>query len=254
MTDTLQGNDCLFQINTTGSFKNLVCSKSFTLTVETETKETTTRGDGGWRDYDYKTIGYTITLSGLLKLVDSSGRNTYNDLFQQQINFLEVPYRVIYTDASGNNSIIIGTVIITRTTLNTPAGSNVESDIELIGKGNFSLFEITETNTVDFNLDSSNFGSDNNLSDGTNTYRLSDYKVLLTTNETSSQQVSVNFRVPWIGNGPDINNDYLYSAFSSTGIEDVILSGTTDGFFWYATATFNFINSTSNKLISIFSQ
>lgn len=251
MTDTIQGNDCLFQINTTGTFSNLVCSKSFILNIDSETKETTTRGDGGWRDYDYKTIGYTITLSGLLQIMDSQGRNIYYDLLQQQINFLELPYRIIYTDPSLNVALITGTVIVTKSTINTSAGNLVESDIELIGKGNFNSFLIDETNTVDFKLNSSNFSSSNNLADGNNTYKLSDYKVLLTTNETSDQQVSVNFQVPWIGNGPNITDDYLFSAFESSGVSSVVLSGTQDGFFWYGTITFNFTNSTPNKVLSI---
>lgn len=249
MTDIIQGNDCLFQINTTGEFKTLVCSKSFLLSVETETKETTTRGDGGWRDYDYKTLGYTITLSGLLKLTDSEGRNTYNDLFQQQINFLEVQYRIIYTDPSGNNAIVAGTVIITRTALNTSAGSQVESDIEMIGKGSFGSFEISETTTVDFKIQSTNFDATNLLTAGNNAYKVSDFKILLTTSDSSDQQVGVSYSVPKLG--ASFASDYSVNTVG-TGISNPsTISATDGGTVWNVIAVFDFTPSTSNKVYQL---
>lgn len=139
-----QGKDAVFQVNITGGWKNLLVAKSYTLTTQAETVEVTTindsndNTDGYWRDFDYDFLSYTIQLDGVMKITDTSN-NTVFDLLSLMSQFLECPFKIIFTDDTAATKTLEGVALITNITLSTTPNAVVNKSIEFKGKGKYTI-------------------------------------------------------------------------------------------------------------------
>jgi len=144
MASVVKGKDCYFKINITGGLKLVLCSKSFTLSTVTEEVEVTTISDGSdpeegfWRDFDYHSLGYTITLEGILKNTDSTDDTAW-ELNTAQRMFYEVPFTMYFVDAESNAKTIEGTAIVKSSTFGATSNAFVSTSIEFIGKGKYTI-------------------------------------------------------------------------------------------------------------------
>ena len=144
MASAVQGKDCVFKINITGGLKAVLCSKSFTLTTTTEEIETTTISDGSdpesgyWKDFDYQSLSYSITLDGIMKITDSSD-DTIWELITAQTGFYEVPFEALYLDAEANSKAVSGTVMVKSSSLAAASSGFVNTSVELLGKGKYTI-------------------------------------------------------------------------------------------------------------------
>lgn len=140
----VQGKDAVFQVNITGGWKNLLVAKSYTLTTSAETVEVTTINDsndnteGFWRDYDYDFLSYTITLEGAMKVTEATD-NTVFDILNLMHNFLECPFKIVFTDDQAATKTVQGTVLIRNITLSTTPSAVVNQSIEFQGKGKYTI-------------------------------------------------------------------------------------------------------------------
>lgn len=138
-TGIVQGKNCVFQVNFGEGYKTLVCAKSFGVTITTTLKETTSRGSGVHEEYDYDSLSYRISLSGLIKAVDLDDDPIFFDLADYQKGFLPVEFRAIFTD---NNAVVKrfrGTAIIQTSAFNASAGQLADSTVDMQGTGEYFI-------------------------------------------------------------------------------------------------------------------
>ncbi len=138
-TGIVQGKNCLFEVNLGAGYKPVVCAKGFTANFQTEIKETTSRGSGAFKEFDYKAISYNITLTGLIKVVELDGDPIFFDLEFFQRSFIELPYRAKFINDAGNMKQIQGVVIVQNTNFNAQAGQLADTTAELLGTGSYNI-------------------------------------------------------------------------------------------------------------------
>jgi predicted secreted protein len=144
MASAVQGKDCVFQMNITSGYKTVLCAKSFSLNVSADIVEITTYDDGtdpesgAWKDYDYDSLSYTISLEGVMKITDSTN-DTVWEVLSVATQFVEADFRMIFTDAESNTKQIDGVVLVRSLSLSTTPNALVQQNIEFQGKGKFTV-------------------------------------------------------------------------------------------------------------------
>jgi hypothetical protein len=137
----IQGKNCVFQLKIDDTYKTVVCAKSFTFNPITDMKETTTVGSGFWKEFRPRKLSYTITFNGMFQVKSSNTQEKIKTMFDYQIGFLPVPYRLIYTDNSGNIMGVDGWVYVTSTLLDASPVNLVNGTVELQGNGPIETFD-----------------------------------------------------------------------------------------------------------------
>lgn len=138
----IQGRNCVFQLKIGDDYKTVVCAKSFTFNPVTDMKETTTVGSGFWKEFRPRKLSYTITFNGMLQVESLSSQEKIKTMFDYQIGFLPLPYRLIYTDNSGNVMVVDGWVYVTSTLLDASPVNLVNGTIELQGNGPINIGDV----------------------------------------------------------------------------------------------------------------
>lgn len=137
----IQGKDCVFQLKIGDDYKTVVCAKSFTFNPVTDMKETTTVGSGFWKEFRPRKLSYTITFNGMFQIHSSGTQEMIKTMFDYQIGFLPMNYRLIYTDASANVMIVNGTVYVISTLLDASPVNLVNGTVELQGNGPIEVLD-----------------------------------------------------------------------------------------------------------------
>lgn len=131
--DDIQGKRCLFQIKIGDDYTTALCWKSVNASFDTEVKEITTRGDGRFKDFDYKSITYKVNGEGVTQF--QNGLNaTLFDFVAWQKEFKEIDYRVLYQSPVGLK-VLRGIAIIENCSINAQVGQVSDGSIALLGKG-----------------------------------------------------------------------------------------------------------------------
>ena len=164
--NVIKGGDMmLFLKESNGTMKSIAFATSHTLTVSTDTQQTSTKDDGGkFQSSDYGVISWSATSENLCSY-DGAGYN-YQDLINLMLNQTKVtatfsiegdsgstyPYAakkdsVDYvtgdawsaantgTIGSTSNKSLGGTVLITSVEVNAPNGENATFTVQLQGDG-----------------------------------------------------------------------------------------------------------------------
>lgn len=131
----IQGRNCLFQLKIGDDYKTLVCAKSVTFNPATDMKETTTVGSGFWKEYRPRKLSYTISFNGMHQVASLTTQEKTKTLFDYQVGFLPMPYRIIYQDESGNVMNVNGSVYVTSSLFDASPANLVNATIELQGTG-----------------------------------------------------------------------------------------------------------------------
>lgn len=138
----IQGRDCVFQLKIDDTYKTVVCAKSFTFNPITDMKETTTVGSGFWKEFRPRKLSYTITFNGMFQIESSGAQERIKTMFDYQIGFLALPYRLVYTDASANVMVVDGWVYVTSTLLDASPVNLVNGTTELQGNGPITVLDV----------------------------------------------------------------------------------------------------------------
>jgi hypothetical protein len=139
VADIVQGKNCLFQVNFGDGYQSVVCAKGFTVTFDTELKETTSRGSGVHKEYDYKSLSGSINLTGLIKVADNDGNAIFFDLAFYQKNFIEVPFKALFEDNFGVIKSIRGLGIIRSSAFTASAAQLADSSVDIQISGEYHI-------------------------------------------------------------------------------------------------------------------
>jgi len=132
----IQGKDCLFQIDLGSGYQNFACVKNFSIDIDTDEKETTFVNDGNWKDFDYKSLSYSIQLDSVLLIQDGVKPSAF-DMMEYQTGFIEVKYRMLFQKDNLVKSIK-GIAIVKKSTFGASAAQLADSSVTLFGKGAFT--------------------------------------------------------------------------------------------------------------------
>lgn len=133
MAEPVKGSNVLLQIYKDGAYADFLCATDCAIDFETEKKSVKTVGDGVWKRYKPQSIGYTINLSGLIRL-DVADPVAF-DLLDYQTQFIDVTYRMTFEDDAANIKAIYGTAIVEKTSLNGSADGFATGQFVLSGNG-----------------------------------------------------------------------------------------------------------------------
>lgn len=131
----IQGRNCLFQLKIGDDYFTVVCAKSFTFNPVTDMKETTTVGSGFWKEFRPRKLSYTITFNGMVQVESLVTQEKIKTMFDYQIQFLPLNYRMIYQDNSANVMVVDGTVYVTSNLFDASPVNLVNGTTELQGTG-----------------------------------------------------------------------------------------------------------------------
>jgi hypothetical protein len=134
----IQANDCLFQIKINDEYVSVLCGKSFTVTINTDEKETTTVTDGAYKSFDYKVLSYTANINGAMRIPDATTTTTFDFVAFQQA-FYEVPFRAVWIDPAGAVRTFTGNGIIKTNNLVASSSQIADGTVDILGTGPFEI-------------------------------------------------------------------------------------------------------------------
>lgn len=140
----IQGKNCLFQLKIGDEYLTVVCAKSFTFNPVTDMKETTTVGSGFWKEFRPRKLSYTITFNGMLQVISLITQEKIKTMFDYQIQFLPLVYRMLYYDNSGNVMNVNGTVYVTSNLFDASPVNLVNGTTEMQGTGAIEIFDFIQ--------------------------------------------------------------------------------------------------------------
>jgi hypothetical protein len=133
----IQANNCLFQIDTDGEYKTVMCLRSFRISPSTIEKEITAPQDGKFKAYDYSQLSARVSIDGVL-MRDAVNRNLF-DFAQAQLNFLEVKARAIFYDDTGEPKVFTALCMVSECSLEASAGQLASATVELLVSGEYTI-------------------------------------------------------------------------------------------------------------------
>lgn len=138
----IQGKNCVFQLKIGDDYFTVVCAKSFTFNPITDMKETTTVGSGFWKEFRPRKLSYTISFNGMHQVESLASQEKIKTMFDYQIGFIPLPYRMIYTDNSSNIMAVEGWVYVTSTLLDASPVNLVNGTVEMQGNGPITVSDV----------------------------------------------------------------------------------------------------------------
>lgn len=117
-----------FNVYLTTSSKTFVGVTSDELSVDTNTKESTTKDDAGTKNKRVTSHTYNFTVSGILDVTDDTSSRLNNDAIVA-LAYSTLPFTIIYNRGNGAN--YTGTAIVTGYTETTPADPDEDSTYSL---------------------------------------------------------------------------------------------------------------------------
>jgi hypothetical protein len=136
--DPIQGINAVLSFYGDGGWVPYVCTSSSTLTIDGDLIPVRTIGDGQWKKYEYQTLGYQISLSGVFVFNDDNFRGM--DLINTQLAQLSIPWRLTFSDDVGNIYTYQGTILIKTSELSSSVGEVVKATHTLTGSGSLAFF------------------------------------------------------------------------------------------------------------------
>lgn len=138
MNNLIQGKDAVLSFYK-NAFVAVLCSTDISLTLTSDVTPVRTKGDGPWKKVTYQNLSYELTLSGLLKFDVANW--TGWDMFDNQINFVQVQFQVTFTDDQNNIRSIRGFAVIKTNTTTINITQLVKQDFLLSGSGSLMIFD-----------------------------------------------------------------------------------------------------------------
>lgn len=134
-TDTglVLGKNAILQIYKAGQYRDYAIASDISIDFKTETKSVKTIGDGVWKRSRGQSIGYTISLSGLVKVGTFDDPIAW-DLLEYQVQFADLNYRIIFQEGAVLK-VIQGTALVDSTQLSGPSEGFATGQFNMIGNG-----------------------------------------------------------------------------------------------------------------------
>jgi hypothetical protein len=116
-------------------YLDVMCAKTWSINFTTDMKETTTTQSGFWKEYRPRKMSYTASFNGVVMIIAPQDKPTIKSLFQNQLNFLPVNYRIIFKDNSDELMIITGQLFVTSTAFDANPINLLNGTIQFQGNG-----------------------------------------------------------------------------------------------------------------------
>lgn len=138
------GTDVVLQFYKEGSYEEFICATECSIEINTEVKDVRGPAGGKWRDVRGKRNSYSVSLSGLIVLGEA--RPTTFWLIDNQVQWLDLPFRMVFTDPETMLiKIVAGNALIERSQLTSSSTSFANSSFDFTGNGALS---ITDSSTI----------------------------------------------------------------------------------------------------------
>lgn len=134
-TDTglVQGKNAIFQVYKGGQYRDFAVATDISVDFKTELKSVKTIGDGVWARSRPQSIGYTISLGGLVKVGTFDDPIGF-DLLDYQTQFVDLQYKIIFEEGAALK-VIMGNAIVDSSKFSGPAEGFATSNFEMVGNG-----------------------------------------------------------------------------------------------------------------------
>ena len=139
MADPVLGSNAIMRIFKNGAYRDFVCATDISIEFTTELKPTKTVGDGVWKQYKPQSLGYIVSLNGVMKLNETDAAAF--DLLAEQIAFHEVLFRITFEDSSSNVKAIFGSGVIESSSFNGPTEGFTTESFKITGTGEPDIFD-----------------------------------------------------------------------------------------------------------------
>lgn len=140
MSDPVKGLLTVLQFMKAGEYRDFLCATDSSIDFETETKPVKTVGDGIYKRYVGQSIGYTVTLNGLIKLNTGDDPAAF-DLLDYQLAMTGIEFRMIFEDEDGNIKVVFGEALIDKTTLAAPSDGFSNANFSFKGNGEPTILD-----------------------------------------------------------------------------------------------------------------
>lgn len=138
------GTDVVLQLYKEGSYEEFICATECSIEINTEVKDVRGPVDGKWKMVRGKRNSYSVSLNGLIVLGEA--RPTTFWLVDNQIQWLDLPFRMVFTDPETMLiKIMAGNALIERSQLTSSSTSFANSSFDFTGNG---ALTITDSSTV----------------------------------------------------------------------------------------------------------
>jgi hypothetical protein len=128
------GEDVILQIYKGGEWLAYYCATDVSIAFDIETVQVRAPGDGRWRKYRAKTVGYNVSLSGLVA-IDGTVPTAF-DMWQSLTTGGEIPFRMTFKEnESGLTQLFEGVMLTQRGTIGGASTGHAAGDFEFIGIG-----------------------------------------------------------------------------------------------------------------------
>lgn len=131
MADPIKGSDVLLDVFKDGQYRTYLCATDCSIDIKTDLQSVKTIGDGFWQRYRAQSIGYTVKLSGVVK-INSSSDPTALDLLDYVFNLTEFNFRMTMQDDTGAIRAVYGNASIET--------GSIGGGVDGFAKGDFTLF------------------------------------------------------------------------------------------------------------------
>lgn len=138
------GTDVVLQFYKEGSYEEFICATECSIEINTEVKDVRGPADGKWKMVRGKRNSYSVSLNGLIVLGEA--RPTTFWLVDNQIQWLDLPFRMVFTDPETMLiKIVAGNALIERSQLTSSSTSFANSSFDFTGNG---ALTITDSSTI----------------------------------------------------------------------------------------------------------
>jgi hypothetical protein len=137
------GKNAIIEFKKEGNYVPFVCATSISINVSREKKSVKTIGDGINRRYRTQSIGYTISLSGLIPYDDDIDMTAF-DLLPYLQSAVDIEYQIIFQKIDGTTyKLIKGVAGIDSMNFEAPTDF-VRGSIEMTGNGPYVITDIED--------------------------------------------------------------------------------------------------------------
>lgn len=124
------------EILTDNGYLPFICGKDLSISTSTNMLNVTTVGDGNWDAFMPESLSYNISITGVVSFGEDV---TSFDLIEHQIGFVEVVYKMTFTDGDENIKYFLGRSWVESSEITGNASSLAQGSFTLRGNGAFKL-------------------------------------------------------------------------------------------------------------------
>jgi hypothetical protein len=140
--NTVQGNNVVLSLMK-DDWVQLLCASDMNLSLNLDTLENKTIGDGHWASFAHEKLSYTINISGLAIVNDTDDQTNFSafDSANHWVKSLYVHFRISFYDDIGDIKSFQGYALVTGLSFDISTGALVKDNCTLTGTGELLFFD-----------------------------------------------------------------------------------------------------------------